>query len=427
MTLLEATIAMAIMAVLMAAALPILAGVRRTWDARRAGTESVQNVRVLADHLYRHLTAAKSITDVSADAEPSGHIQFTSSDDKAYRYEISGSYVRFGPVGSLEDLAGPVSELRFTCYGLDDLATPTAVVGAIRLIQAQATFPKTGSLGRDRTVTVKAYLRVGAASSGEADPVVVPGVALKDTMTWSGSGSIIDSYHSLQGAYSASKSGSEAVVTTNSTSSSRICMYNGTTLYGDAYVGPGGDPATGIVTWGATITGQRAALTEAVAIPSISKPGEMPGSSGDLQLWGSNKVTITANKHYNNAQLSSSAMIIIGGNVTILLDGDLSMSNSSQIRVLPGYTARLYVKGTIGVWGSSVINETAGCPSAMRIYLLGNKESMQMSSTAKVYAVFQGPASTVSIWNSAEFFGKMKTRSLEGGGKIHVDLDCDFD
>ncbi len=425
MTLVEMVVATSIMAVVMTVVVPIVVGVRNTWEAGQSGAESVQNERILADHLYRHLATATAVTAVSASTETAGYIQFTSSDGSTYRYQIgSDDYVQFGPVGSLANLAGPVSQLQFAGYSADDFTTPATDAASIRLVQVQATFPKSKGVGRDRTLSSAVYLRVGATAAGGTETAVVPNVALQKTVTWSGVGSLIDSYHSSQGQYSAATAGQEAVVSVNATGANKISVAAGSSIYGDAYVGPGGDADKGIDLYG-TITGKKGVLTTEADIPDLSAPSGMPSTSGTLSLTGTK--TLSANTHYNSVNLMSSSKLIINGDITVLIDGNLTLTSSAQIQVNSGYTARFYVKGTVAVNTTAAINANTKNPSALRLYMVGNNKGMQMNTTAKVYAVVQNPKGTVSIWTNAELFGKLRANKLEGGGKIHVDLDCDFD
>ncbi len=427
MTLVEVLVAMAIMAVVMTVVLPIVTGVRHTWEVGQSGAESVQNERILADHLYRHLAAARAITAVSAPTEPSGYLQFLSSDGVTYRYQIgSDQYVQFGPVGSLEDLAGPVSRLQFTGFSAEDFTTPATEAASIRLVRIQATFPPANLTGRERTLSAQAYLRAGDTLAGEGEATVKSGLALRNTVTWSGKGARIDSYHALQDAYSTATSGQEAIVSVNAAAQSAICLYGGTTLYGNPYIGPGGDPEAGIVVYG-TLVGKKGVLPSAIDIPDLTAPAGMPGNPASLSLSKSKKVKLTANTHYSSVDLSSSSLLIIDGDITVLIDGDLALNSGSQIQVNPGYTARFYVGGTVTANKDTAINATTANPATMRLYLFGSSESMQLNTNAKVYAVVQNPQGTFSVWSNSEFFGKLKAGALEGGGKIHVDLDCDFD
>jgi len=115
LTLMEMVISMAIMAILFAVLVPQLRAIQNSWDSKVGGAEILQNGRVLIDHLNRNLSKAVRITDVSDSAETDGYIEFEDNASDTLRYDISGSnYVEFGEVGSLNDLAGPVSQLLFT-------------------------------------------------------------------------------------------------------------------------------------------------------------------------------------------------------------------------------------------------------------------------------------------------------------------------
>ena len=87
------------------------------------------------------------------------------------RYDVDvNSYVEFGAVGDLYELAGPVSLFQFTCYDACDLDTPLdpiTDVNIIRFVKAETTLTNSASLGRDKTFSTSVYLRVnGNPGSG---------------------------------------------------------------------------------------------------------------------------------------------------------------------------------------------------------------------------------------------------------------------
>ncbi|MHC4561076.1 MAG: PilW family protein, partial [Planctomycetota bacterium] len=106
-------IAMAIMAIVFSAVVPQFRVIQNSWDSKQTNAEVLQNGRILIDYLNRNLSTAVRITAVSGPAETNGYIEFESSDANNLRFDINGTsnYVEFGPVGSLSDLAGPVSQL----------------------------------------------------------------------------------------------------------------------------------------------------------------------------------------------------------------------------------------------------------------------------------------------------------------------------
>jgi hypothetical protein len=85
------------------------------------------------------------------------------------RYDIASanSYVEYGPLGNLSDLAGPVTSLTFTCYDACDLDTPLSPVtdaNDIRVIRVDATVTSTVSSGQNKTFTTWVYLRVNSVA-----------------------------------------------------------------------------------------------------------------------------------------------------------------------------------------------------------------------------------------------------------------------
>ncbi|MEN6425641.1 MAG: type II secretion system protein [Phycisphaerales bacterium] len=169
-TIVELTVAVAIIATVFAAIMPLFAGVRNSADAQWANLEMAQNARVLNEQLGRCLAGAGRITAVSSSASSDGYIQFEAADGAIYRCELeAGGYVEFGPVGDLSELVGPVESLRFVCYDGNDLSSPAQTPDGIRLVTWEAGLQSAGALTRDKTVRGACYLRVAAHSESVED------------------------------------------------------------------------------------------------------------------------------------------------------------------------------------------------------------------------------------------------------------------
>ena len=160
-TLVELTVATAIMATVFAALLPLFAGIRRSTEARWASLEMIQNARVLNEHLYRHLAQANRIVAVSASTEDGGYLEFEGHDGMVYRYAMGPrQYVEFGPVGTLCELAGPVEYLHFACYDDTDFDRPRPTPDGVRLVSWVAGLKSTGSRTRSKAVRGACCLRI---------------------------------------------------------------------------------------------------------------------------------------------------------------------------------------------------------------------------------------------------------------------------
>ena len=169
MTLLEVVLAMVMVTIIFAAVLPQFSAIRNSWDSKQGSAEALQNGRVLMDHIVRNISKAKKITVVSDSSATNGYIQFVDNNDVNDRYDIrsANNYVEFGPVGSLSDLAGPVSSLKFTCYdacNLDTALSPITDTNVIRTVKIDAVFTNSASLGQAKTFTSWAYLRTNSVA-----------------------------------------------------------------------------------------------------------------------------------------------------------------------------------------------------------------------------------------------------------------------
>jgi hypothetical protein len=157
--------------IIFAAVMPAFSLMFHSWDSKQGSAEALQNGRVLMDHISRNISEAKKITAVSDSSVTSGYIQFMDCNGVTYRYDIASAnnYVEYGPVGTLADLAGPVSLLKFTCYDACNISTPLSPVtdaNVIRLVKVDATFTNSASMGQAKTFTTWAYLRTNANTSG---------------------------------------------------------------------------------------------------------------------------------------------------------------------------------------------------------------------------------------------------------------------
>ena len=164
LTMMEMIISLAIIAVIFAVTLPQFRNIENSWASKQATAEAIQNGRILISYLNQNLATAAQITAVSDPCDTTGYIEFEGNDAVTYRCEIGAdNIVEFGPVGSLVDLAGPVSQLQFTCYDIQDLDTPITTVGDIRSVKVQVTLSNAGP-GQDQNFTASAFLRTNSSS-----------------------------------------------------------------------------------------------------------------------------------------------------------------------------------------------------------------------------------------------------------------------
>jgi hypothetical protein len=165
------------MAIIFAALVPQFRMIQNSWETKVGASETLQNGRILIDHLNRNLSKALKITAVSDSSETNGYIEFLDNDANNVRYDIGvNNYVEFGLVGNLFDLAGPVSQLLFSCYDSNDFTTPITDVNSIRFIKVQTTLTNPANLDQDMTFSTQAYIRTNTlpAAGGNISKMYEP-------------------------------------------------------------------------------------------------------------------------------------------------------------------------------------------------------------------------------------------------------------
>jgi hypothetical protein len=449
-TLLELAIAVGMMAVVVATLAPILHGVQRSWAAKEASSDILANGLAFVYHVHQQLSQACRVTAVSDATTAKGYIQFIASDGDEVRYDVdSGDNIQFGPVGTPTDLAGPVDTMRFTCYDVNDFDTPITDGNSIRLVTVEATLRSPDASAHSQTFRTSVYLRADPPSQGGEDVIVDPGVAMNDEIDWADDTAVIDSYRSSQGVYDPASPGSEASVSVNAIGSNTIVLSNHAVIWGNAYVGPGGNPGTDIsVTGGAQIMGTRLAMSHVVDIPDLSAPFDGQAEHSDYEP-SSGLSQITSNRHFKNMHPTGTAQVLIVGDVTVLVDGSFIMDGGAQLCISPGSSLKLYVKKNVTITDNAKANcpydlrpsfqivLTNPDPGAFRLYIFDSNKTLKIANTVggntpQVWGVVQNPKGDIEVSGNAEFYGKMKGGELgdgsnDDGGAIHVDLDSAFE
>jgi hypothetical protein len=232
------------------------------------------------------------------------------------------------------------------------------------------------------------------------------------------SGGYVDSYDSTQGSYSGTH-GSNVSVGTNSTANGAITLSSGVVDYGNAYVGPGGNPAKVItISGGAVINGTKGALSTLKGMTPKSDPG------GGTQTTFTNGTTLTTGTYrISSITLSGTGKGTINGNVTLYVTGSVTLSGTSQIVILPGGSLTIYINGSLNVSGGSIVNQTQN-PHNLTIYGTSTCTSASYSGSSAMYGVIYIPAASMSISGGVNVYGSIIGRSISmsGGAAVHYDI-----
>ncbi len=177
------------------------------------------------------------------------------------------------------------------------------------------------------------------------------------------------------------------------------------------------------------MTGKRAVLSEFVEIPVAEVPADSAfkgRSEGVLEVGGSQTTTIDSGRYVDSVRLSGDGILVVEGHVTVVVKRDFEIGDRAELRVASGSSAAFYVKGTVRIEGHASVNRLGQEPSRLKIYVTGKNQDFELIGSAVAHAVLENPQGLVAIRDDAQFYGKIRADRLEGGGQIHVDLDCDF-
>jgi len=250
----------------------------------------------------------------------------------------------------------------------------------------------------------------------------------KNKISFSGNFTAVDSYDSSKGAYGGTNVSSDGDIGINSIATEALDIGNGD-VYGDAYIGPSGNVSTVIKTQaGAVLTGIKGVLPEAVNLPPVTIPAFSgaevkssvtlsPGNFGELELSGTNTVTLDAGAsnpgkfYFTSIKLSGSSQITTTGNVEI------------------------YVLGNLDASGNGIVNST-GDTSRLTIYVQKNdtdgdgiaNNTIKLSGNGGFYGGIYAPDVPVTVTGNGDIFGSIVGSSIDltGQGKVHYDKKMSY-
>jgi fibro-slime domain-containing protein len=153
----------------------------------------------------------------------------------------------------------------------------------------------------------------------------------------------------------------------------------------------------------------------------------MGPSVGNLLYDGAGVSVLSGDLHCDSLAIRDNHRLRIDGNVTVLCDGIFKMSDGASIELLAGSRLELYVLGDVDIMDST-INDGFYDPSRFAIYHLGAGQ-VRIRDGADVYGTVVSPNGTVSIANTADFFGALTAADLDvqDAAGLHIDARAPFD
>jgi hypothetical protein len=210
-----------------------------------------------------------------------------------------------------------------------------------------------------------------------------------------------------------------SAVSTNSIDPAVVQVLNSAQIDGDVMVGPGGEPATGIVMDRAdSITGSVGSLGQEMEIDVVSAPAGMPPSAGNRLIKNAPAV-LTGDLHYQDLTIRTGAIVTVVGATRIVCDGDFSIEQSSEIILAPDATLELYVWGFVSIRNIVNINANSGNPDRVLIAALGTG-AIVVDNNVNVFAHLVAPDGLIDMGNSVSVTGTATAESahIHNTGKL---------
>ena len=202
---------------------------------------------------------------------------------------------------------------------------------------------------------------------------------------------------------------------TNSILPSSIIARSGVTIFGDVFVGPGGDPDVVIDSRNdAFITGTIYALDEVFEIPPVIVPQYLQNLPSIGKITDNTILTGPIKCEEINLQGKT---LTINGPVDLYCDGNFTLDVLSRLEIVdpnvnPDAYLNLYLSGYFMVKNSSSVNNAAKNPRKLKIYGLDTCTSFQFLIDSVFYGAIYAPKAEVALQYSVEVFGAIISRQL---------------
>lgn len=207
------------------------------------------------------------------------------------------------------------------------------------------------------------------------------GVAAYDDVTLNNY-ALIDSYDSSRGDYGPGNNAQSASISTNSTGSSKVKLNSHTRIEGNAYIGPGGTPSSGVdVDSFSFLTGQKLEAQSSATLPDLNPPSDFPPSLGNV-TFSSGTVTIDSDLHFDDLTISDDAVVRIQGDVRIHVNDDFLMRTRAKVVLESGARLTLWLKDSAEVRHDAQLNTDSTKTDRLTVYVYGNNERMYLRDDA---------------------------------------------
>lgn len=233
----------------------------------------------------------------------------------------------------------------------------------------------------------------------------------------------LDSYDSRLGPWTGEGVMRNGSIGTNRTGRRSIRLLRRSKVYGDADVGPGGNPNRDIqVDRNALLTGSRGTLP---AVEGMT-PRTMPAGGGapvDLILQGADTHTYTTGVYrLNDLEVEGNAILTISGDVTLYVEGRIRFRDFGILDILAGGRLTIYAAEQFAAEDDARINPN-GDAGDLVLFGTASFTRIQLNNDTITKGAFYAPTAQAQMQRNAELFGSLIARqiTLSNDSRLHYD------
>jgi hypothetical protein len=233
-------------------------------------------------------------------------------------------------------------------------------------------------------------------------------------------GSSIDAYDSSLGPYGGTNLHRDVTYLTDATGSGQVRLTNGR-IYGDVYVGQGGNPSNVITLQnGSQITGSTAAQSANANITNYDAPSGFGGHSGN-QTYNGGTHTWSSDRHFNQLTITNGARVFVSGDVAIRVSNQFNLQNG-RIILNPGASLTMWVGHNVTINNGSTINDDTERTDDFTLIMYGNNRDFNLQNGRVCGAIHV--ADDLTINNGSLIYGSVTAGDeiTINNGRIHADL-----
>lgn len=205
-----------------------------------------------------------------------------------------------------------------------------------------------------------------------------------------------------------------ASVATNSIADGAITITGGSSIQGDANVGPGAPSTAFALDNPSMVTGVQGTLSGPIPLDPVVLPDD-PSSAPPVTVDGVDILNINPGT-FGDVHITASGQLVLAPGTyvfnSLLLDGDckLIVSDATEIYIANGATVNV----------GAVVNQTK-LPTNLKFFV--ESGDVSLNGAAAAYYVLYAPDSPVTLTGSSAVFGNLVGQSLDLSGNTRVHFD----